>query len=100
MKINWIQVYEGWRNKLIPPAKLKNLILQVSEERTAVCEKCEHHSSVRKGYKTLRLDRHCIKCGCTISAKVSCLSCNCPLNPSKWEAVVTEKQEEDFNNNK
>lgn len=35
-----------------------------------------------------RPDEHCTQCGCTLSAKARCLSCNCPLH--KWQAVTTQ----------
>jgi hypothetical protein len=94
MKINWSQVWEGWRNKLLPPERLKQLIKITAEERMKICNTCEWNSSVREGYKSLRPDVHCVDCGCTLSAKTKCLSCKCLLNPSKWEAVISEEQEE------
>jgi len=42
----------------------------------------------------VRPDAHCTNCGCTLSAKTKCLSCSCPLN--KWEAVLTDDEEEQF----
>jgi hypothetical protein len=94
--INFSQVYEGWRNKLIPPAHLRNLIELTSKERTDICLTCEHHSENKKkeGYVTARPDHHCTDCGCTLSAKTRCLSCSCPLN--KWIEVLTEQQEHEF----
>lgn len=89
MKLN--QIYEGWRNKLLPPEEIRGLIDKTSAERIAICEACEHHS---KNHKSVRLDAHCTNCGCTLSAKTKCLSCACPLN--KWTAVLTAKQEEEI----
>ena len=91
MKLN--EIYEGWRNKIIPPKDMKELIDTVSKERLAVCSECEWHSSK---HKTIRPDAHCIDCGCTLSAKTKCLSCSCPMN--KWLAVVTEAEEEEIKN--
>ena len=89
------QIYEGWRNKLIPPAHLKNMIELASKSRTDICLGCEHHSENarrNKGYKTVRPDHHCVECGCVLSAKTRCLSCACPLK--KWEAIMTDVEEE------
>ena len=86
------QIYEGWRNNLLPPKELKKKILETSDRRLAICKQCEYHSSNRKGYKTIRVDAHCTNCGCTLSAKTKCLSCACPLE--KWLAEVTKEQEE------
>jgi hypothetical protein len=86
------QIYEGWRNNLLPPKKLKEEINRISNERISICKQCEHHSANKKNYKTIRVDAHCTECGCTLSAKTKCLSCSCPLN--FWEAVATLEQEE------
>lgn len=83
------QIMEGWRNNLIPPAKLKQLIKETSRERMAICEQCPHHS---KHHKSIRPDEHCTYCGCTLKAKTKCLSCKCPIN--KWVALLSEEDEE------
>ncbi len=82
------EVYEGWRNKILPPEKLKDKIAEVSNERITICDSCDNHS---KNHKTIRPDAHCVSCGCTLSAKTKCLSCSCPIN--KWQAVLTSEQE-------
>lgn len=88
--INFSQIYEGWRNKLVPPADMKDMIQQVSKERLSICNKCPFHS---KNHSTpLRPDAHCVDCGCNLEAKSACLSCGCPQD--KWMAVVDDKQEE------
>lgn len=86
------QIYEGWKNNLLPSEKLKTAILETSNKRIAICKQCEFHSANRKNYKTIRPDAHCTHCGCTLSAKTKCLSCSCPLN--KWVGEVTQEQEE------
>jgi hypothetical protein len=96
MKINIAQIIEGWRNKLIPPEHIKDLIKKVREERTEICNGCEFLSTNRLNYKTIRFDVHCTLCGCPISAKTSCLSCWCDIH--KWDAVITEEEEEEINN--
>ena len=92
------EIYEGWRNKLLPPEELKEVIKATSEERINICLTCPHHSENKKKtdpkYKTIRPDHHCTYCGCTLSAKTSCLSCRCPLN--KWIEKVTQEQEEEL----
>lgn len=94
--INFAQIYEGWKNKLIPPANMKNFIELTSKDRTDVCLQCEHHSENKKknGYRTVRLDHHCTDCGCTLAAKTRCLSCECPLK--KWTAVLNQEEEYTF----
>jgi hypothetical protein len=75
------QIYEGWKNHLLPEDRQKAFLQHVSNERLAICDGCDKHS---KNHKTLRLDAHCTDCGCTLSAKTKCLTCECPL--SKWLA--------------
>jgi hypothetical protein len=88
--INFSQIYEGWRNKLVPPADMKDMIQQVSKERLSICSKCPFHS--KNHFTPLRPDAHCTDCGCNLEAKSACLSCGCPQD--KWMAVVDDKQEE------
>lgn len=60
-----------------------------------ICNDCPFHS---KHHNTpLRPDAHCTHCGCTLSAKTKCLSCACPIG--KWEALLTEQQEEEIKQN-
>lgn len=97
MRINFREVYEGWRNHLLPPKHLKKAIESVSRRRRYICDRCEHNS---KFHSTIRPDIHCMECLCTLSAKTKCLSCECPLSPPKWEAVISEEQEDEINENK
>lgn len=73
------QVIEGWKNHLLPEERKKAFIEHVSLSRMAICNECEHVSTK---HKTIRPDVHCIECGCTLSAKTKCLTCECPLK--KW----------------
>jgi len=73
------QIIEGWKNHLLPEERKKAFIEHVSNERIAICNSCEHVSTK---HKTIRPDVHCIECGCTLSAKTKCLTCECPLK--KW----------------
>ena len=73
------QIIEGWKNHLLPEERKKAFIEHISNERIAICNSCEHVSTK---HKTIRPDVHCIECGCTLSAKTKCLTCECPLK--KW----------------
>ena len=89
------EIFEGWRNNIIPPQHLKDEIARVSVERMNICESCPHHS---KHHSTpARPDAHCVNCGCTLAAKTKCLSCSCPLN--KWTGVLTSEQEAQYKSN-
>ena len=97
--INFNEVIEGWRNRLIPPVHLRELIRQVGEDRMEICNVCEYNSKNMEK-KSRRPDVHCIICGCTLSAKVVCLSCCCPDTPSRWNALVSQEQEQEIRNEK
>lgn len=90
------EIYEGWRNKIVPPAYLKSVIDTTVEKRIDVCKGCSHYSENAKtnGYTTMRRDVHCTNCGCTLSAKVACLSCECPLK--KWEAELSYEEQKEL----
>lgn len=90
MKINFSQVYEGWKNNLFPAKEMRAYIKQIGEERMAICEACPLISTK---HNTVRPDVHCTDCGCTLAAKTKCLSCECPL--AKWKAVMSSREEEE-----
>jgi hypothetical protein len=96
-KIN--QILEGWKNKVAPREELKELIEQVYNEREDQCNSCEYDSEVKQktGWTTIRIDRHCTSCGCTTSAKLRCLSCECPLK--KWLPITTQLIEDEIKKN-
>lgn len=85
MSLKISEIIEGWRNKLVPPEELKDIITVVSKNRNIICMNCKFHS--RFHYTPLRPDDHCTHCGCTLSAKTKCLSCSCPLDPPSWGPV-------------
>lgn len=90
--INFSQIYEGWRNKIVPPAHLRETIQNVSKERLSVCDACEFHS---KNSNSKRPDAHCLDCGCNLDAKSKCLSCECPRQ--KWVKLdITYNEEQDL----
>jgi hypothetical protein len=98
--MNFSQIYEGWKNKLIPASDMKQQIEEVSRERLDVCSRCPHQSENRKAsdkrFRTVRPDVHCTSCGCTLSAKTACLSCSCPKG--FWKEVLSEDDAEQLKN--
>lgn len=97
MKIDLKEIIEGWRNQLIPPAKLKKVIDKIGTERLSICRGCEFNSKNIKDAWGIRMDEHCVDCGCTLSAKTKCLSCSCPLEIPKWVAVISKAEEDEIN---
>ena len=83
------QIYEGWKNHLLPEERQKAFIEHVSVSRLAICESCDQHS---KNHLSVRPDAHCTNCGCTLSAKTKCLTCECPLK--KWMSTEMPKDNE------
>lgn len=93
MKLNFKEILEGWRNDLIPPKDLKDLIQEVSKERLEICSGCPYQSDNAKAagtYKGFRFDLHCISCGCPLQKKTKSLSSSCPMD--KWAAVATDEE--------
>ena len=58
------QIYEGWKNHVMPAKGSKKYIDMISKIRMEVCEACEFHS---KNGKSMRPDVHCMNCGCTLA---------------------------------
>ena len=77
------QIAEGWTNTIVK----KDEVEEVASRRLAICADCPHHSNnakTLKGYKSVRVDDHCTKCGCPLMSKTRCTSCECP--EKKWLA--------------
>lgn len=99
MRIRPKEILEGWRNSLIPPSDLRELIEDVSKERLSKCKNCPFNSTCGE----ITNFSYCKACGCQLKAKSKCLSCTCgikdynaknPLNPLpiQWEAVTSEEE--------
>jgi len=87
--INFGQIYEGWKNMLVPSSELKDTIEKVSAERMAICNDCPFHS---KNHPNNVPYDHCTDCGCMLKAKTACLSCECPKK--YWLAEMASQEEE------
>lgn len=85
------EIYDGWKNLLIPDEEIKPHIEEVASARIKICGTCEFDSKQATTLSVIdriRFDRHCTKCGCTLSAKTRSLTSSCPLG--KWVAEVKE----------
>ena len=90
------EIYEGWRNHLIPPSILKDKIERIHIRRMEVCKICPLNSVNNPQASWLsQMYEHCTECGCPLMQKTKCLSCSCGIK--SWKAVLTEKQEEHIN---
>lgn len=97
-----LKVIEGWRNHLLPPPSLKELIQHTHEERMEICRVCPDNSK-NKGAR----HESCTLCGCPLKAKTKCLSCSCGAEswnqykhntkkPVRWGPVLTALEEEEL----
>jgi len=103
--MNFKEIYEGWKNDILPSEKLRELIQHTSEERLDICKGCIAYDEKGEGC-ALPLTAPCCNkhvkidgaqgCGCPLQKKTKCLSCECPAK--KWMAVTTLEQEEFINN--
>lgn len=84
------QIYEGWKNHLLPEERNKAFIEHVASVRMDICIQCDEHSFNKKN--SIRPDAHCTNCGCTLAAKTKCLTCECPLK--KWMAAPIPTDDE------
>lgn len=87
---------EGWRNDILPPSKMKEAILQMSEERLSICRDCPH-DSLNKGISHLVKGEHCTLCGCPLAKKTKSPTSQCPLSPPKWESYMNLGEYEKLN---
>ena len=86
MKNKIKEIAEGWANYMLGRQKI------VSAQRMKICGECEYDSAKNPEAQSLRPDRHCTKCGCTLAAKTRSLDSECPIG--LWKAVKIEKDEE------
>lgn len=87
-------ILEGIRNKVFPREEVEI----IASKRLNICRACEYDSinARSRGYKSSRIDEHCIQCGCPLSTKVRALSKGCPLD--KWGAIVTDGEQSELEN--
>ena len=97
MKLKFKEIFEGWRNLIMPPEEIKSIIEEVASERELICKGCPFFSVNAKlnDYKTFRTDDHCTKCGCPIKAKARSLSSQCPMG--YWTNVISEEEAYELN---
>jgi hypothetical protein len=83
-----LQIFEGWRNHLVPPEELKSIIELAQKERLSICDLCEYNSKNLRQSDTPT----CVSCGCILIAKTACLTCKCPKE--KWSNIDVKPTEE------
>lgn len=91
MKLNFKEVWEGWRNHLLPPEDLKEMIEKTSQERLSICQPCEFNTTPERIVNWSR----CQVCGCPLKQKSKSLHSECPKK--KWGAVLTKEEAHEIN---
>lgn len=96
MHFDFKGIMEGAWNSIFVRAKIE----EIANERGKICDVCPHNSvNVRKADPTKNFINplaHCTLCGCNLHMKTRSLSQVCPDTPPRWEAVVTDKEEQDI----
>lgn len=82
------EILEGWRNHIIPPDHLKDLIQEVSKTRLDICTPCEFNSTKNR----IKLFSRCTQCGCPLIQKSKSLQSSCPIN--KWSPITSPEEEQ------
>jgi hypothetical protein len=88
-----------WENKTKILEGIKNSIIRdefvedVAKMRNDICNNC---SSKGKKCAVKGTGPCCNECGCSLAFKTRSLSSDCPLD--KWQAIVTEEEEEILDN--
>ena len=85
------EIYNGWRNLLLPKEKQRVVIKTTSSYRMEICNVCIYNS---RNCKKMSLFKYCTICKCPLKAKTKCLICECPDTPARWKAVFLEMEEE------
>lgn len=82
------EVFDGWKNHLLPPKGMEETIIEMSTERLDICRQCPFNS-VNAGISSLIRSEYCTKCGCPLEKKTKSPTSKCPLSPPKWEAFLS-----------
>lgn len=91
------QILEGIKNNLFKKAHIED----IASERMLICTECEHYDIKGEGCLVFGTAPCCNKltggCGCSLSLKTRSLSSACPLSSPKWEAILTDEEEDRLN---
>ena len=87
------QIAEGIKNNIFKQDHIEAL----AEERMDICNKCPHLDREGTKCEVPGTQPCCGICGCSLALKTRALSSSCPDDKPKWNAVVTEEQEDQIN---
>ena len=87
------QILEGIKNKLFK----KEHVETIAKDRWQICIRCGSLDVVGDKCMMPGTQPCCGECGCSMGFKLRSLSSSCPID--KWEAVLTEEEEDELNKN-
>ena len=91
------QILEGIKNNIFK----KEHVEEIAFQRLLICTECDHYDIRGEGCLVIGTAPCCNKntggCGCSLSLKTRSLSSACPLTVPKWDAVLTEEEENKLN---
>lgn len=89
---NRAKILEGVRNTIIRD----ELVEDVAKMRRDICDTCEYLDTTGKGCAVKGTQPCCSDCGCSLTFKTRSLSSECPQG--KWDAIITEEEEDELDN--
>jgi hypothetical protein len=92
------QILEGVTNSIFK----KEDVEEIAEQRMAICADCPLYTNEDKGCMVPGTTPCCDErqggCGCSLGFKLRSLSSSCPHpDGPKWEAIVTQEEEDQIN---
>jgi len=91
------QIIEGITNSIFK----KEDVEEIAQHRIKICQMCALYDVQPEGCLLPGTQPCCNEkmggCGCSLSIKTRSLSSSCPLTPPKWEAVLSEEEENSLN---
>jgi len=93
------QIAEGIANSIFK----KEHVEEIAQQRMQICKLCSVYTEENEGCLVPGTTPCCNEkmggCGCSLSIKTRSLSSSCPLTPPKWEAILSEEEEDLLNKN-
>jgi hypothetical protein len=79
------EIATGWANIVLKPKHVE----RIAKARMNICSTCEWNS---RFHSSVRPDVHCVKCGCTLVAKVRSMESECPI--AKWPKIKSNAKQQ------
>lgn len=93
--LNKDKIYEGIKNRIFKQEHIE----EIARERLRACDSCPHVDKDGSKCEVPGTKPCCGLCGCSLSLKTRSLSSQCADdNNIRWEAILTEEQEDQLNN--